>query len=227
MDIFKFNIKKNINEKEYFKNGSIILLGEFETFHKGHKKLLDQAKKIQKNEKIGILLIEKNKSTFQTVENRLINLASLGFDFVVFVEFNFEFMSIEGNDFISYLDKNFNIKNYIVGKDFKFGKNRKFSSSDIKNLTNANLYVIDILKIGNVKVSSSEIKRMHEFGEYNLIKELVINPLVFDITIYDKKIKWEQKIEIPQFGNYFFSILIDDFWYQDRKSTRLNSSHAQ
>ena len=134
--------------------------------------MLDQAKKIQKNEKIGILLIEKNKSTFQTVENRLINLASLGFDFVVFVEFNFEFMSIEGNDFISYLDKNFNIKNYIVGKDFKFGKNRKFSSSDIKNLTNANLYVIDILKIGNVKVSSSEIKRMHEFGEYNLIKEL-------------------------------------------------------
>ena len=214
MNVYQFNIKKNIKDNSFFENGSILLLGKFEVFHIGHKILYDQAKKYQTNEKIGILLIVKDeKNQLQTVENRLENLFYIGFDFVILANFDFEFKKIEGNEFIKYLDLNFNVKHYIVGSDFKFGYNKKFSALDIKNISPNKVDIIDIFKIQNQKVSSSSIKQMHEFGEYNLINQLLVNPLTFDIEIKNQKIIWIQECVKPHFGNYFFQILIDDYWY--------------
>ena len=223
MDVYKFgaNNKSNLDD---FKKGSTLLLGEFEVFHKGHNELLKKARDISKNEKIGILLIENyEKKILQTLENKLDNLANLNFDFVIIAQFNFEFKSIEGNIFIRYLDENFNVKNYVVGSDFKFGKDRKFSAVDLKNITKSNVEIVDILKINEIKISSSDIKQMHEFGEYNLISNLVINPLVFDVEIDNKVIKWDDKIVKPHFGNYYFQILIDDYWYHGLINFSINN----
>ncbi len=212
MDVYKFDIKKNILDN--FNNKTIILLGEFEVFHVGHLKLLEKAREIQNEEKIGILIINKNdKDEFQTINNRLEVLANIGFDFVICADFNYEFKSTDGKDFIHYLDNNFNVSYYISGQDFRFGNNRKYFANDIEKISDANVFIIDLLENNNIKISSSNIKQMHEFGEYNIIKNLVVLPLIFDIKIYDKKIKWLQNVVMPHYGNYFFKILIDDYWY--------------
>lgn len=214
MDVYKFDIKKKINSKEFSKNKSTLLLGEFELFHRGHYQLFEKAKSISGNNDIGILLIIKeDKIQLQTLENKLTNLANIGFNFVLVAKFDFEFKCIEGKDFINYIDNNFNVENYIVGHDFKFGKNRSCSAKDIKNISKANVEVIDLLKIEGVKISSSDIKQMHEFGEYNLIKNLLVNPLIFDVSVIEGKMRWEQIVQQPHTGNYFFKILIDDYWY--------------
>ena len=213
MNIYKFDVSKNFNNE--FESGSILLLGEFEVFHKGHYKLFERAKQlITNNNKIGILIIDhKQTNTFQTLENRLNNLAQIGFDFVIVADFNFDFKSLEGDQFIKYIESSFGVGTFIMGEDFRFGKDRKYSANDIKSLTTANVEIIKIFKYNDKKISSSDIKQMHEFGEYNIINQIIVNPLVFDINLFSKRIKWKSEEHLPHHGNYYFKMLMDDYWY--------------
>lgn len=211
MDVYKFDIKNNT--KQIIDRKSILILGEFEIFHKGHFKLFNKAKDIQNNELLGILIIDK-KTNFQTLENRLDNLAKIGFDFVILCDFNFEFKSLEADQFLNYLKNNFNVNNFIIGSDFKFAKDRKNEASDIEKISNIKTYIVDLDLFNKVKISSSDIKQMHEFGEYNLIKDLVVNPLVFDINLKNNEtIEWDNKVTKPHSGIYYMKLLIDDYWY--------------
>lgn len=215
MDVYKFNIKKDIQNKEIFKDGSFLLLGKFEVFHKGHNQLLNYAKKERfENQPIGIFIIEKSNNNFQSLQDKLNNFASLELDYVIVATFDVEFKLIEGKDFIEYLSRNFNVKEFVVGEDFRFGKNRFYKANDIENISNSKVKIIPSLKNEhNIKISGSSIQKMHEFGEYNLINNFIVNPLVFDVEIKNNKIIWNLDIVRPQLGNYYFMILIDDYWY--------------
>lgn len=215
MDVYKFNIKKDIQNKEVFKDGSFLLLGKFEVFHKGHNQLLEYAKKERfENQPIGIFIIQRQDNNFQTLDDKLNNFASLELDYVIVATFDVEFKLIEGKDFIEYLSRNFNVKEFVVGEDFRFGKNRFYKANDIENISNSKVKIIPSLKNEhNIKISGSSIQKMHEFGEYNLINNFIVNPLVFDVEIKNNKIIWNLDIVRPQLGNYYFMILIDDYWY--------------
>lgn len=214
MDIFKFNPK---NEDIKIEENSILLLGEFYFFHMGHYELFKKAKELQKNnERIGILIInniDKNKKIL-TLENRLRALAKIGFDFVIVSEFNFEFKNLLGRDFIRKITKQYSICSYVVGSDFRFGKDRKSEAKDIINYANSSVDIIYLKKNNGIKISSSNIKQMYQFGELNLIKTLLVQPLEFDVLIKDNnKIIWPSYILKPHSGIYYGKILIDKFWY--------------
>lgn len=214
MNVYKFDIKHKIKDNKDLKNGTILILGKFNIFHKGHEELINYAHSIkQNNQKIGILIINEENNNFQSLSSKLQVCASLNIDFAIVAEFNFEFKSIEGNDFIQYLDNNFFVQEYIVGKDFYFGKDRKYQASDITNISKAKLTIMPLKIIQNVKISSSNIKEMHELGEYNLISDLVISPLSFDVEIQNMQIFWNNSNKKPHYGNYFFKLLIDNYWY--------------
>lgn len=214
MNVYKFDIKHKIKDNKDLKNGTILILGKFNIFHKGHEELINYAHSIKENnQKIGILIINEENNNFQSLSSKLQVCASLNIDFAIVAEFNFEFKSIEGNDFIQYLDNNFFVQEYIVGKDFYFGKDRKYQASDITNISKAKLTIMPLKIIQNVKISSSNIKEMHELGEYNLISDLVISPLSFDVEIQNMQIFWNNSNKKPHYGNYFFKLLIDNYWY--------------
>lgn len=214
MNVYKFDIKHKIKDNKDLKNGTILILGKFNIFHKGHEELINYAHSIkQNNQKIGILIINEENNNFQSLSSKLQVCASLNIDFAIVAEFNFEFKSIEGNDFIQYLDNNFFVQEYIVGKDFYFGKDRKYQASDITNISKAKLTIMPLKIIQNVKISSSNIKEMHELGEYNLISDLVISPLSFDVEIQNMQIFWNNSNKKPHYGNYYFKLLIDNYWY--------------
>lgn len=214
MNVYKFDIKHKIKDNKDLKNGTILILGKFNIFHKGHEELINYAHSIKENNrKIGILIINEENNNFQSLSSKLQVCASLNIDFAIVAEFNFEFKSIEGNDFIQYLDNNFFVQEYIVGKDFYFGKDRKYQASDITNISKAKLTIMPLKIIQNVKISSSNIKEMHELGEYNLISDLVISPLSFDVEIQNMQIFWNNSNKKPHYGNYFFKLLIDNYWY--------------
>ncbi len=214
MNVYRFNINHNIKNNQDLKEGTILLLGKFNVFHKGHQELLNHAQSIKKdNEKIGIFIIEDERNNFQSLDTQLQILSCLKFDFAIVAKFNYEFKSIEGNNFIKYLDENFFVKEYVVGNDFYFGKDRKYQAKDILDLSKANVHIIPLLKINNQKISSKSIQEMHELGEYNIISTLIEYPLSFDITIKDQKILWDMSIPMPHSGNYFFKLLLEDYWY--------------
>lgn len=214
MNVYKFDIKHDIKNNEDLKNGTILILGKFNIFHKGHLELINYAFSIKnEKQKIGILIINEEKNNFQSLPSKLHICSSLKIDFAIISQFNFEFKSIEGKDFIKYLDKNFFVQEYISGEDFFFGKDRKYQAKDITNISKAKLKMLPLKTIRNVKISSSNIKEMHELGEYNLISELVIAPLSFDVNIQDTLLFWNSSITKPHYGNYYFKLLIDDYWY--------------
>lgn len=215
MDVYQLNLKKEIINKTWFQHGSWLLLGKFEVFHQGHYQLLEYALKHKKEDQpLGLLLLEKPQNNFQWLEDKLNNLAALNFDFVIVATFDVALKQVDGRDFINYLHKNFNVDHFVVGQDFRFGKDRLYQATDIHDLTGARVKIVDLLtNEQKIKISGSAIQKMHEYGEYNLIHNLVINPLVFNIEIKNQVIKWTLNIPTPHPGNYYFMILIDDYWY--------------
>lgn len=228
MDVFKFNWKSN---EIKIKENTNLLLGEFYFFHLGHNELLKKAKELQKpGEKVGIFILDldnQSNKKILTLENRLRALAKIGFDFVIVAEFNFEFKNLEGDEFIKKMTNQYSVKNYIVGSDFRFGKDRKSEAKDIISYVDSLVNIIDLKKVNNKKISSTSIKQMYQFGEFSLIKSLLMQPLEFDVKIQDNKIIWNDQILRPHNGIYYGNVLIDKYWYSGMLKFSMNSKEIE
>ena len=124
-------------EKHLF-NKPTLILGGFEIFHNGHLELYKKAKKISNGEII-IMVVENvlslpknNQKIIGCINSRLQQLANLGFDGVILMKINNNFIDQTGKEFIEKLKRLYGIDQLICGKDFKFGKFGKSNSSDLK-----------------------------------------------------------------------------------------------
>ena len=223
MKIYQFDIDKKI-EKE---KKSILLLGEFEVFHKGHLSLFKKALELKnKNYEIGILIIEKKdkKPYLQLISNRILNLKYIGFDFVIKTNFDEKFKKIEGIKFIEYLKYNFNVCNFIVGSDFRFGKDRKYEAKDIEKKSNVKTFILDLFEIDNQKVSSSLIKNEIINDQFNIAASNLVKPLIFNISIESNLVKWSKNVLVPPTGIYLIEILINSKWVPGKLEIKSNSN---
>jgi riboflavin kinase/FMN adenylyltransferase len=126
------------NFKEVKKYNYSIAVGNFDGIHKGHKYLLNELIKFKKtkDDKIAVLsftphpikliapdIWKKNLVKFRTKYERL---SLLGIDALFLITFSENFRKVKANEFIEkFLIKKINVKNIVVGEDFKFGNKRK------------------------------------------------------------------------------------------------------
>ncbi|MGL5591748.1 MAG: FAD synthase [Metamycoplasmataceae bacterium] len=212
MDVYNFDYKAK-NLKKIFETTSTIILGKFNIFHKGHQKLLESAKELSQENKIGItLFIGENKTEILPLQSRLNNLEELGFDFVVIINFNFDVKSMHAQDFIDHLVNKYNISNFVVGKDFAFGLNRMWDSKKLQDYF-PNTAICDIQKINDIKISSSSIYEMITTGEIELVNQLLTNTYNPIIQYDSFELIWDSKLVKPHSGIYFIKIEVDDYWY--------------
>ncbi|VEU76164.1 FAD synthase [Mycoplasmopsis columboralis] len=200
-DINNFEIKENDN----------FILGAFESFHMGHFQLL---KTIHANKGRKIIVCFNNedlmpkfgKSFFTDNFAKYTNFATLGFDAVV--ELNFKDISLmDGKDFLINLFKDAPI-NLVVGKDFRFGKGAQYKAEDIKNiLTNANVTIVDLYKIQNVKISTKDLKDLLEFGEVDKLNLLLPKNYSFSGLFKDPNLIETSK-ELAQLHSGIYCVLI-------------------
>ncbi|MGL5732784.1 MAG: FAD synthase, partial [Metamycoplasmataceae bacterium] len=212
MDVYNFDYKsKNLNN--IFETKSTIILGKFNIFHKGHQNLLDNAKALSSQNKIGITIFtSENKTGILPLQSRLDNLAELGFDFVVVINFNFDIKSLHAKDFIDHIVTKYNVDNFVVGKDFGFGLNRMWDSKKLQEYF-PNTTICDIQKINEIKISSSSISEMITTGEIGLVNQLLTN-IYNPIIQYDSfELVWDSKLVKPHNGIYFIKMEIDGYWY--------------
>ena len=137
-------IYNNLNIKKIHKN-SVIAIGNFDGIHKGHKKVLDQAKQKAKKNKLpfGLITFEPIPAMYfnQSIKNHRINsleqkknqLKKVKLDFLIIIKFNKAFSLLSAEQFIKkIIYAKTKCKFVFVSKNFKFGNKRKGNISTLK-----------------------------------------------------------------------------------------------
>ena len=151
------------DENFIFENPSSIAIGNFDGMHLGHQTLLKNYSQNLKKYVLTFNFLFKEKHSDQTFLTSLEDkeyLAKLyGADELLYLNFNETLKNTTADDFIKeYLDKP-NIKEIIVGKDFRFGKFGQKDAQYLKEkLKDKSIKIIDLLddKDGH-KISTTEI----------------------------------------------------------------------
>ena len=178
MKYFELDTQSHFAEKNL-----CLAIGNFDGFHKGHIAVLDSLKRIaiDNNQHSAIMSFNPHPREFFDKKNENFNIYSkidkinflkkLNID--IYIEFNFDLnlSKLSANKFIEDILLNkLDIKNVVVGKDFKFGKDRTGNYEILKNYSstnNFNTHLVDsiMLSDNSNKFSSSIIRENIKNGQ--------------------------------------------------------------
>ncbi len=226
-------IFQDFGQKDFIEEDiEVTCIGAFDGLHKGHLELIKKTKEINNNFQIvtfneipkiyfdndlkPLLNNEKRQNIFKKYKPK--NLIYLKFD---------EINKISSEEFLNILRLNLKTKKVVVGKDFKFGKNR---SGDINNIVSyfgeENVILLSDYLIDNEKVSSTKIREDLDLGNIKnankfLGREYEISGLVVKgmklgskIGFPTANIKMHDDLYLPKFGVYSISCKIDNKSYE-------------
>ena len=186
MKIFKLD-----TETPFTKDSLCLTIGNFDGFHKGHQEILKILKKTSIKKKLLSVVMSfdphprsyfnKDIENFNiyTKEDKLKFLKDFGIDIYIDFTFDKKLSEYSSNKFIEeILVKKLNIKNLIVGSDFKFGKDREGNVDILNSFSKIYNYEINLVNAVNIKnkkekYSSSLIRKDIEDGNFeNVSKSL-------------------------------------------------------
>ena len=229
MKVYNWKMKdKNLNIEP-----SAAAIGNFDGVHLGHKKVLEEAKKLSTEKKLPISVLtfephpreffssKKNNFLLQTSSQKIETLRKHGIDNLINLKFDKNLSELQPEEFIErILFKNLSLKHVFVGKDFKFGKNRKGDIDTLKNIGakyNIGVSSISLKTLNTVSISSSKIRELLKSGNIIEANKLLGRPykisgLVIEgdrrgrsINFPTANIKLENLI-MPAFGVYSVSV---------------------
>jgi len=204
----------NLNTKKHFKSRNLCLcIGNFDGIHLGHQHVI---KKIIKNSQSDNLksaimtfvphpkiYFKKTDGNFNIITNsdKKNFLKSLGVENYIEYKFNKTLSNLDAVDFIEkILVKQLSVKKIVVGKDFRFGKDRKGDTLLLKTLSSKHKYKLSIIghvknKKTNLKFSSSTIRKNINEGLF----EKVSQALGRNWFMQGKIVKGSQKARLINF----------------------------
>ena len=186
MKIFKLD-----TETPFTKDSLCLTIGNFDGFHNGHQEILKTLKKISIDKKLfsAVMSFDPHPRSFfnkdvdnfniYTKKDKLNFLKDFGIDIYINFSFDKKLSEYSSNEFIDeILVKKLNIKNLIVGSDFKFGKDREGNVDILNSFSKIYNYEINLVNAVNIKnkkekYSSSLIRKDIEDGNFeNVSKSL-------------------------------------------------------
>lgn len=159
MKIFKdFEIKEEKN--------SVVTIGNFDGIHLGHKKLINETKKIALEKGFNSIVFSFNPHPLEilknepflyifTQEEKKRELLKEGIDIFLNCSFNQNFANLSPEEFIDILYKKLKCKVLVVGEDYCFGKNRAGNINILSNIGKQK--GIDVIKIDNILIDNQRI----------------------------------------------------------------------
>ena len=153
--------------------GYSVAIGNFDGMHLGHQSVIEIARRTRNNSSVGVVTFEphprqyfkKNQPIFRLMksETRKRFLKFFKVDALFELPFDSSLANLSPEDFIEVvLLEKLNVKNVVVGPDFRFGKNRSGSVNLLKSYQKKNrlsLHIADPFMIEGKVVSSSEIRK--------------------------------------------------------------------
>ena len=222
-------IYNNTTLDTYIENSSgVVCIGGFDGIHLAHQQLFKKTMNIStKFDIVTFEVIPKiyfNEDLKPLISNEGRERIFSTFNPQNLVYLNFEnFNKISQEQFCNYLKNNLKVKKIVVGKDFKFGKNR---SGDITTLIHffgeENIFLLDDFLIDNEKVSSTKIRYYLSNGdiekannylgrEFSLIGTVIEGKKIGrSIGFPTANLSLDQDTFIPNFGVYTGKIYIDN-----------------
>lgn len=222
-------IYNNTTLDTYIEDSSgVVCIGGFDGIHLAHQQLFKKTMNIStKFDIVTFEVIPKiyfNEDLKPLISNEGRERIFSTFNPQNLVYLNFEnFNKISQEQFCNYLKNNLKVKKIVVGKDFKFGKNR---SGDITTLIHffgeENIFLLDDFLIDNEKVSSTKIRYYLSNGdiekannylgrEFSLIGTVIEGKKIGrSIGFPTANLSLDQDTFIPNFGVYTGKIYIDN-----------------
>ena len=205
----------------------VTCIGAFDGVHKGHIELINKTKEINKNfqivtfDEIPKLYFDKSLKPLLDNKNKNNIFNDLKPTNLIYLKFD-EINQLSSDEFLKYLDINLRTKKIVVGKDFKFGKNR---SGDVDNIISYfgkdNVILLSDYIIDNEKVSSTKIRNFLDTGNIQkannfLGSEYELSGLVVKGKKIGSKIGFptanlqlNNDLYLPKFGVYEISCIVN------------------
>ncbi len=201
MEICFYSEEKGISEnyggKEEKCFGTAICLGGFDGIHKGHKALFSEA---QKYEKWGVLLFDRNikgDENLTSQEEKISLIEKCGADFIVIAEFSDKFSKRTPEEFVDFLENALKVAHIICGYDYRFGYKASGDTKKLQDLCkNADVTVVDAVKIDDIPIKSTLLKELIKSGEIEKAKELLGHPYIITGMV-EKGLGNGRKMGIP------------------------------
>ena len=176
----------NLDPKHY---KSVIAIGNFDGIHLGHQKVINEAKKKAKKNKLpfGVMTFEPLPVMFfdKKIKNHRINsfdqkknqLKKFNLDFLIVINFSKKFSSLTAEEFIKkIIYKKTKCQYLYVSKNFKFGFKRKGNIKTLKKFEKIygykNIITTPYIK-NNRTISSTFIRKKIRAGKISLVNKLL------------------------------------------------------
>ena len=181
-------IYNNLNLNRKHRNG-IIAIGNFDGIHLGHRKVINEAKKMAKKNKLpfGLMTFEPVPVMFfnkkiknhriSSLEQKKDQLKKLKLDFLIIIKFNKNFSSLSAEEFIKkIIHKKTGCRFLYVSKNFRFGFKRKGNIKTLekygKQFNFKNKIVMPFKTRGKI-ISSTFIRKKIRKGQIEEVNKLL------------------------------------------------------
>ena len=148
-----------------------LTVGVFDGLHLGHRRLMEGIVD-GPAEELSLVITFRDSPALRLMPGsfpgfilsypqKLDRLASLGVAAVAAIDFSEELSNLSGKAFIGLLRENLTIQKIVVGKNFRFGKNRSSGTGDLKEMlsdSGIEIEVTEPVSWGGGMVSSSRIR---------------------------------------------------------------------
>lgn len=165
-------------------------IGNFDGVHRGHQYLLSQLIK-SPNKSLAITFNRKpahSSSNFPgflfSMQQKLEKLDSLGIWRVIIIDFSEKFSKLTAKEFLSLLLDRLNVRQMILGQNFRLGRDRAWGVDECRNYLNS--FGIDAavqapLKMDGLHISSTLIRQRIENGELDQAEKMLGHPHLLDL----------------------------------------------